>query len=354
MSVSYPFIIGPSSLCTRYGGTSTPSISTSPFSLSAANSTYSMVFALNKSGIITDVGFWVIVSGTASQYLFALTQIDAAGGTPVNTNYGGSSGTVLEANQLVNAAWNWVSLSSPATGTVGDIVAARVMRQNSSTSDYIMVSSVLTHDSNLPRRHSSGGLTGQHPVIAIKYNDGTVQGMPLSDLQTVTFNMDSDPDERGMKFSVPVDMTCNGATLVSNFGANDSFRVLLYNDTEVVRAVAISDEDQIAVTTGNQFQVHWPSYDLIANNTYRLTLQSDGAADDISVYELSLVTGSYGYVFPGGIYWEETYRTNSGSFTDRPNDRLWMGLLINTISPSTGTVSSTTIITGEGTHAWAY
>lgn len=355
MSVKFPMRVGPGAISSHYMGNQYPTIDSSPWIAQVNTQYYSMVFPIKKTGMITDVGFYCMISGTTSQFLFDLVTLDT-NGVPSNTNYGGSSGTVLQASDL-SAGWNWIALSTSATGTVGDNVAARLKVLNASTSDYILVSGATVYGSNLPRKRTNAAITAEHPIVAVRYNDGDIQGMPLVGLTKLTYHSDSDPDEYGIKFSVPIDMACNGANISAVFAANAACKVLLYNDAQVVRVANIPDEDQVnsaSVTAGTEFQVHWPSYDLVADNTYRLTILPNTISDSVSLYEQALVTGSYSYVFPGGEYCQETYRTNSGSFTNVPNNKMWMSLLITDVTPSTGTSTTTTIIAGSGAHAWAY
>lgn len=356
MSLQYPMRIGPGSISSHYMGNQYPTIKSSPFPLQVNGHYYSMIFSLEKSTQVTDVGFYIMVSGTNSQFLFDLVSLDTLG-NPSNTNYGGSSGTVSQASDLVEG-WNWVSLSTSATGTAGDIVAARVKVLNATTSNYILVSGVKTHRSNLPRTRNSTEIVAEHPIVGVKYTDEDVQGMPLSGANEIVYNSGSDPDEYGVKFSVPIDMSCIGASIVGKFSSNSAFRILLYNDTQVVRAVSVPDEDHVnsssATTLGSEFQIRWPSYDLVSGGTYRITIQPNTISDNATIYEQSLVTSSYSYVLPGGDYWQETYRTDSGTFTNVPNKKMWMSILVKDISPSTGTSTTTTIIAGEGAHAWAY
>lgn len=355
MTVTYPFLVGPGSLNGRYTGNQYVTIASSPWIAQVNGQYYSMVFPVQKSANITDVGFYFIISGTNSQFLFDVVTLDT-NGVPSNTNYGGSSGSVLQAGDLV-AGWNWIPLSSPATGTVGDNVGARLKILNASTSNYILISGATVYDSNLPRKRNTSELVGEHPIVGVKYNDGTVQGMPLNGLTKLSYTSGSDPDEYGLKFSVPIDMSCNGARIVGVFSSNAACKVLLYNDTEVVRVANIVDEDQVngaSVSAGAAFQVHWSDYDLVADNTYRLTVLPNTVGDTVSLFEQALVTSTYSYILPGGDFWQETYRTDSGSFTDVPNNKLWMSLLVTDVTPSTGTSTTTTIISGEGASAWAY
>lgn len=354
MSIQYPLIIGPTSLGALYDANQI-SLVDSKERLDATDEYASMAFCINQTQQINKVGFYVaVISGTSSAYLISLETLNVSG-VPSGSNYGGSSGTVYLCNQFVQG-WNWIDLSTPATGTAGNLVAARVRCiGGASSTDYLVISNHLSYRSDTPRYIGSGLQTQAHPPFAIQYSDNLVQGLPISGYSNPSFTSSNDPDEMGMKFTVPMPMTCEGADITATFGGNANFRILLYQEDAVIRVVDVVDEDRIAstlTTAKPSFKVYWPIVELQENTNYRITIQP--YSSNAELYEYTLTTGTYRYVYPGGTYFSETYRTSSGSFTDDPQKFLWMSPMMSHISPSTGTAASTTIIAGEGAHAWAY
>ena len=148
--------------------------------LSSTGTYQGMIFSLPKTGIITHIGYPVTWIGSVnSAYWTQLSTVNDLG-RATNTNYGGSSGTVLLGSDY-SVGLEWIELSEHATGTVGDIIAARV-ECISIVDSYIAVGVKSIYRSSLPRHiYRSGYGTPQvafwHPSVAIKYHDGEVYGL---------------------------------------------------------------------------------------------------------------------------------------------------------------------------------
>lgn len=352
MTIDYLAVLGPSTLGQLFDRNQL-TLDGSMYDMKSSATFYAMPMVVQRQQQIDDIGFYVTsVSGTSALYLVSLRGVDTDG-APNTTNFGGSTGTPVFANQLVEG-WNWVTLGISATGSYGDICAPHIQCITGSANNYIGVSSVKLFSSASPRLVTSLGTYRAHPPMAIRYADDTVQGMPLSNMNRLTVG--TDPTEYGMRFTVPIDMTCHGMYLVSH-AVNTPFRALLFDGEDVIRVTTIADEDQISlggVEPGAQ--IFWQPATLTAGQVYRIVAQPTSGASPLFPYELTLVTGSYAYVFPGSDQWQVTYRTNSGSsgFTDSLTKRSWMGVMVSHISTGTSSSETITILSGEGTSAWAY
>jgi len=302
--------------------------------LNAPNEYDSFILSLPKSGIITEIGFYLMsttYTGTSSGGVeIALKDLNTSG-DPDTTNYGGSSGTVFTLDQL-NTGWNWYTLSSPATGTVGDLVAAKVMTISADANNYINTANHYTESYNLPRRRALSSDFTAHPVFAIKYSDGEVVGRPLNAYLSYNIDNATDPDEVGAKIYPFAQMKVNGA-IYPHRASTAPYTILLYdNGDNILTSKYIDDAEKAASSaTPGVVIIHFSEVTLSTGTFYRLAIRPESASN-VYVVGYDLITGTYRYCIPDGENWMLTYRTDAGAWTDEEDKIPYLGLSISEIT----------------------
>lgn len=331
----------------------------------------SMIVNLPKSGTIEDVGFYVCsVNGGGANRLYevAIKTLDSAGAV-TTTNYGGSSGTVIGSLTDAQVGWNWISLSTPATGTVSEFCGLSLKRiSTNGTSGSFSVPIEFIGYTAFPNTRivsdDEGNVNGAMGFMALRYDDGFVFGLPANKTFNYYGDLNDSPDEFGAKFSVPVKTECVGIRLpfsptkTVNIGSD----VILYDeDDAVLSSVSIPYEDYLSDSftppTQTVNDVRFSPVWLEANTTYRLIIRSQSTSWDAMVGGIELITGAYRYCIPEGERWSITYRTNTGSWTDVDYRIPNLAIIADKIEIDTGsgvTGSTTTVIlSGQGSYGWA-
>lgn len=181
------------------------------------------------------------------------------------------------------------------------------------------------------------------PNIALKYDDGSYAILPwllgpYVTLTTRSFGTGSTPDERGVRFTVPVSCKTDGAWL--RVGITGDFSVVLYDNASTVLASATVDKDVRTETAGNICYVTWDStIALTPGNTYRLVCKPT-TATNVDFYEFTVPSNAYLAALPGGISWYGTSRTDAGAWTDADATRYWMGLHLTAVNDTGGAVAT--------------
>jgi hypothetical protein len=186
--------------------------------------------------------------------------------------------------------------------------------------------------------YTADGSTGTYakatrpPMLALKYSDGTYAELPtpifpMSAAGTATtFGNGSTPDERALRFQVPVSCRCVGAWFLADGDADAD--IVLYDNANNVLASASIDPD-IRETTGvKHYFVWWDAQTLSAATTYRIAIKPT-TASTLTVYQFTVASNGLLAAVPGGIEWYLSTRTDGGSFSDTTTIRPMIGLSIN-------------------------
>lgn len=344
---SFDVLYGPASIG-KFDGVA--SLDINRHDLKVGNNYEAMVFCVEKSQQITDIGLYVVcVSGTTSAYVMELTTLDSAG-NPANTFYGGGSGSVYFANQFASG-WNWMALEVPGTGTAGDFCSARIRVITGSVTNFIATCGVTIHKSSLPRLRTQSTTTLEHPIMAIRYADGSIQGLSLSGMDLADFDDSSSPDDVGAKFTLPVEMVCNGVHLQTISGG--PYQIILFDESNnILRTTSVPDVDYVAgAEAAFGVDLKWDEITLVRNQTYRLILHPTSSSN-VFLNSSQFPFESYRYVVPNGLDWQKTERTNSGSWSDTSTQVPWMALRITSVTVSTGTTTVSSSEAGSY-YGWA-
>lgn len=177
-----------------------------------------------------------------------------------------------------------------------------------------------------------------HGNFAIRYDDGSYGYLPPlfpSSSRTFvnTFNSASSPDERGIKFSLPVKTRIRGAWLQVE-ARNDNFDIVVYEDGEPTPIHThswdkdLSGNDDILSLWTCEFT---PPLVLEANQVYRLVLKPTSASGSVDTFYHTLETAALREAWGVPFDWEYTERTDAGAWTDTPTQRFHGGIFIEAI-----------------------
>lgn len=169
------------------------------------------------------------------------------------------------------------------------------------------------------------------PILALKYSDGTyaefdVPIWPLLTLNARTFNNASTPDERALRFQVPLPCRCAGAWI--RMDLDNAADVVLYDAASSVLATASLDPDIRSVNGGVPFKVLWTAVDLAASTTYRLAIKPT-TGSSIITYDFDVNAAALMACVSGGAGFYGSTRTDAGAWTDTTTQRPVMGLILD-------------------------
>lgn len=193
--------------------------------------------------------------------------------------------------------------------------------------------------------YTADGSTGTYakstrpPCLALKYSDGTYAEFPLPIIPqsaggtATTFNNTSTPDERALRFQVPMQCRCVGAWFLAD-GDGDA-DIVLYDSGNNVLASASIDPDVRETTGVKHFFVFWDPQTLSAATTYRIAVKPT-TATSLTVYQFPVSSNGLLAAVPGGIEWYLSTRTDAGAFSDTTTARPLMGLIINGYEATAG------------------
>lgn len=168
-------------------------------------------------------------------------------------------------------------------------------------------------------------------ALALKYaTDGYVniyeQVYPAETYLSTSYNSGSTPDERAMRFQVPITCVCDGAWV--RIDADGDVDIVLYDNADVVLATATIDASQRAQTLGMDFVVRWAGVTLTANTTYRLSVRPS-TVTSVTLYRFETEDNARMQAAPAGSQFYESSRTDAGAWTDTDNQRPFAGLHIS-------------------------
>jgi len=329
------------------------------------NDYHSMMFNVPVDGVIEDIGFFVYSKTTGTVYYeVALKTLDGSG-NPSTTNYGGSSGSVIALPDF-DVGWNWIALSQPGTGTSGNVAAAVIKRLSSSNTVALSVNTERVGIMGLPRGRTIGSIAVTdrgHPIMAVRYNNDFVYGLPLSQFFSYLYDLNDNPDEVGAKFTIPIRSHVEGLLLNFYGDTNTSYYINLYDgsDDSILATTYVADSDSMyGFSSDAKGKTMFIFFDdevwLEADQPYRLAIHSTSTTLRTRMCGAVFITGTYTYCLPEGDRWQLTYRQNSGSWTDIPSQVPYLALIGDQISYDSGGASTGTAgsASGSAVYGWAW
>lgn len=292
------------------------------------------IFRVPKTGSITKVGFRVAAVTTAQTIRVSLCTVDATTGDPNTALYGGSAAGT-QASPTANTFFE-VTLGTPASATIGDVVA--VVLQFDTTAGSITIDPGLTSTLGRPgaafpymdvflTAWTKGAANGVNciPGCTIGYSDGTYPYNGMTPAATtapaaITFNNTSTPDEVGNRFMVPFPCRVSGFWAICDFDGDAD--LVLYGPTDTVLATVSVDKDIEAVATAaNQTYLPFAPTTLVPNTVYRSVVKPTSATNMI-IYRHTSSTAAMMDQMSGGQKFHETSRVDAGAWTDTTTQRI--------------------------------
>lgn len=178
------------------------------------------------------------------------------------------------------------------------------------------------------------------PNLVLKYSDGTYAEfpypvLPASAINARAFSSSSTPDERALRFQVPVSCRVSGFWVYGQFGANCDM-VLYDSDGTTVLGTSTIDSDIRGINNSRTSMGFFSSsVTLAANTTYRLSVKP-ATTTTITVYDFDVDSAGLMAAAQGGAQLYGSTRTDAGAWTDTTTQRPICGVLIDGFDVSGG------------------
>lgn len=176
------------------------------------------------------------------------------------------------------------------------------------------------------------------PVVAAKYSDGEVIShyATNSGFSTISFSSSSDPDERGIKWTQPIDAVVFWVWLNVTFTSLTSdFEIVLYNSADNALSTTLIEPDLATGSCLTSLFLKHPitRTRLREGEIYRLTMKPT-TTENITVNSMAYLdedsrkaTFGFGHL---------TTRTNGGAWTDTLTDAMQMTPIMSTVNIGRG------------------
>lgn len=307
-------------------------------------------------------------SGTSPTYRVSLQGVNGSGNPDGTIKGGGSPASKTFSPSGLGWATNsvfWITLDNSYACARGEYLAM-VLDYSSGTIGGLNSSSFHSAISS-PKTHfpytihnDTGTRTNPNGMPYFGYGSSTRKyGCVVRDSgNEVAFDLNSSPDERGLKFTIPAGW-CDTYTLAglrwmvgSGLVAGGSTIITLYSGTDTTAANstgAVTETTvQQTVTWDHDFSLKAPQdgvatilFDesslvtLYAGATYRIVLTPQGT-QDTSIWQFQLPSADDGDTLEGQQDFVGTSRVNAGNWTDTATDRYLMKLLLSDITEPSG------------------
>lgn len=296
------------------------------------------IFKVPKSGIIDKIAFRVGTVVASETLRIGLETLDASG-DPSGIQYGGSAvGT--QAAPATNTIYE-VSLATPATAVSGDSVAVVIQFDgNIGNLPLLCYTKSIGSTGNIGFPYmdhfttswaKSVSLIG---LLSVHYSsDNTYVNLgyfPPASLSSISFNMNSSPDERGHLISLPFGHRVWGVSVFMDL--DNAADLVLYDS----RSVAVRTTSLLSAERGSTghalFEVPFTTpYDIAANEPYRLMLKPT-TASNVIILRATLNSSAEMNGLPFGEAIVSTRRVDGGSFVNESANRLPIYPLISGIA----------------------
>lgn len=292
---------------------------TNPFLLDASGEKVALLFRAPKTGTLDRFEFKLgtVTQAPASGLKCSFQNVLLTNGIPDETV--DENATVTSG--LTTGAWvNPGAFSAGRSVTRGDLVAAVIEFASFGAGDslnvvgwYLADKTFPTHTSHIA--HKTGGWTRYTDtlLVALRYTDGSYvlvpSVFPASALNNPVFSAGSTPDERGMRFTVPMACTLQGVLYRVTADAGDTFDVVLYQDSTVLETVTV-DTGTLHLSSPYPALALFNSL-LLANTVYRVVIKPS-ATLAITVSDFEVASAAIMDAFGGGQNFHHAQRTDGG------------------------------------------
>jgi hypothetical protein len=280
--------------------------------------------------------------------------VGAADGNPDGTQdqYRDVSGASITANTWIVPGLltnNGADGGTKRSVTIGDMLAIVIEYQTFTAADSVAVSTVNSPGQYIGSPYSdhyTGTWAHQYAasggVFALKYDDGTYEHVlgavyPASALNGPSFNSGSTPDERGLKFKLPVPFKLRGCYFRAGLFANCDI-VLYDSDGSTPLATVTHDGDYQGFSSSyaQQNYVTFPSEVTGAKDTYYRLVVKPTSVSNVILYDFEVSAAAIMDAIEGGQNFHYTQRTDAGAWTDTTTKRPFISLLVSAADDGAG------------------
>jgi hypothetical protein len=203
--------------------------------VSASTTKAGAVFVAPKAGNISAVGFPCTAVAGSPALDVRLEGVTAGlpSGTLAGTNTNATYSPTLT-NTFV-----WTTLTAALAVSAGDLFAAAIayISGTSATVSYANGGYGAGIPSGLPypvvQPTGTWATSGHYPMVAVKYDDGTIiRGcVPASQITNSNLQSGTNPNERATRFTAPVGSTLLGVRIMLSIGTTSAYSLNLYSGT---------------------------------------------------------------------------------------------------------------------------
>lgn len=342
---------------TIYGG-SNPT--TGNITLDAANEKYAMIFKAQEAFTVDKVRFLTRAVTTGAIMDVRIETIDGTTGHPSGTLFATNTNIAHTIDDTDDSVWlETSSLTASASISKGDLVAVVIVNPAVSPGNMALMGFRLyTPDLCLLDHFTGSWLVNiSTPAVALLNSSGVYMNIPgsgpyTSVTATHSIDVDTTPDELGMKFQVPWPVRVEGIgvwKIAPTSGAD--FSVVLYDAASGVLATQAIDASVVSVWDSQQqfsiYQFDTP-VNILADTTYRIVIKPT-TNDNITIRNTTFVSsaGRRADFWPED--WVLTERTNAGSWSEGTGiERPFIHLLVSGFDDGAGGGAASILSGGFG------
>ena len=276
------------------------------------------------------IKFYVIAVTTSNQIRASLQEV-GTGGNP--------NGTILASGLYTPSAagLHTVTLNQSVSISAGSQIA--VVLDNYSNGANITVAQVTFNDpkgiSTYAGYYYSGSWTKQvRNSILYATNSSGVPLLPtLPHITNMSFNVNSNPDERGVRVTIPFNATIIGGWLQADLDAAANLAIYTPGGTQYTASANANTRPNANLSI---YHFYCPPFDVTANQQVIVSVIPTTTTNITAyLYNISIDTTSMPYMCPGYGYIQGVQRTDSGTWSTN-NTPLIGGVIIGSIATGGG------------------
>jgi hypothetical protein len=323
----------------------TPDIAgNSTLQMNAASEKCGNVFRISQTGNVRHVSFVVdsVTIAPTAAHDIRLETVDATTGLSTGSLFGANTNGSAT---LDTTGFKTVTLTADAAVTVGDTVALVIAAPGANFGSITLGvfaddNATVPYTLDAPTAAAKGTL---NLIMALEYDTGEVVYLPgvwtFSAITNQTYNSGSNPDRRGLRFSVPMPCRLSGCDLWAD--GDGDYNVLFYAaDGTTATTVYVADKDvRDATLPGVQKIAFTTKQTLVADTFYRLVVLPTSVTN-INTYRMDFSAAKYMDATPGGQDCHFTTANGApaaeGDWTQTTTSRLFVSLRFDQLDDGTG------------------
>ncbi len=307
--------------------------------LDAANEKAAAIISAPKTGTISKIGFKTMNVTTGATMDVRLETL--SGNVPSGTLLGANSNGAQVIGSGDDNTYFTTSLTTPVAVTKGDIFAIVIVNPAGSPGDLEIAQVNAASTRGLPYGAlytGSWSFLSEIICMALEYDDGSYAPLPyvlpISAFNIVNFSSASDPDHRGLKFSLPYPTRLIGIWVLADLEGSPSLILYDSDGTTALETLVIASAKRR--TAGDDFSFYYfvSNHSLAKDVSYRVVFAPSATAIDLHSFEVD--TAAAMDAFPGGQSFHYTQKKGGGGWTDTPTERPFAGLILDGFNDGVG------------------